>query len=501
VTAPLVHLDGREVGRPLRLAAEVIVVGSGPAGAAVAARLAAAGVRVLVLEEGHAHAPSSFEASGVRAMAALYRDLGTSIALGDNAMPYLQGRAVGGTSVINGAISWALPEEVHRGWVQADPALGDALPLEVLRGHERALSERLHITPTDPAVAGQKSERMAAGAERLGWSHRPIQRNVVGCRGSGRCLQGCPHGAKLSMDRSLLPDAVRDGAHIVSGVQVRRILTDAKGAYGVDGISAAGAAVEARASRGVVLAASAIQTPVLLRRSGILHGPVGDGLSGHPGVSVTGRFTEPVHNQRGATQGHEVTGLRHEGLKLETLGFDLSILGSRLPGAGRAFARRVAEADHYAVQGAAIRAVGRGTVRPGLTAPRVSFALPVEDVRTARRAVRRMGELLLAGGAEEVYPGVAGFDVVVRDPARMAAIDVDGPLTPKSYPMSVTHLFGTTRLGSDPAHNVVRPDFRHHTVPGLWVADSSVFPTNLGVNPQLPIMAVARACAEAILGG
>lgn len=331
---PLVHIDGRTVHATLRLAADVVIVGSGPAGATVAARLAVSGMRVLVLEEGHDHPPETFVESGVRAMSALYRDLGTSIALGDNPMPYLQGRAVGGTSVINGAICWEFPEEVHANWVAADPALGDALPLEALRAAEQQLSIRLEITGTDPTIAGRKARIMAEGADKLGLAHRPIRRNVVGCKGAGRCLQGCPHGAKLSMDRSLLPDAVRDGARIVSGVRVTRILTDAKGAYGVVGVSAGGAQVEVRASR-VVLAASAIQTPVLLRRSGILHGPVGDGLSGHPGVSVTGRFKDPVQNHRGATQGHEITGLRHEGLKLETLGFDRSILGSRIPGVGR----------------------------------------------------------------------------------------------------------------------------------------------------------------------
>ena len=82
----------------------------------------------------------------------------------------------------------------------------------------------------------------------------------------------------------------------------------------------------------------------------------------------------------------------------------------------------------------------------------------------------------------------------------MAAIEDEGPLDPKAYTMSMTHLFGTARLGSDPARSVVRPDFRHHHVPGLYVADSSVFPSNLGVNPQIAIMALAQLCAERLLG-
>ncbi len=487
-------LDGRQVRRRLRWMADVAVVGSGPAGAAVASALAAAGLDVVVLEEGHRHLPGELPASGVRAMAAAYRDLGTSVTLDRDPLPYLQGRAVGGTSVVNGAICWSFPEDVHRSWVAADGPLGEALPFEAIARHERALVERLHIRPTTPAEGGEKAARMAAGADALGWAHRPIRRNVSGCRGSGRCLQGCPHGAKLSMDRTLLPDAVRDGARVLSGVRVDRVTTDRRGASGVLGTTAAGAPVEVRVWRGVVLAASAIQTPELLLRSGLGQGPVGDHLSGHPGVSVTGRFDRDVGPLRGATQGHEVTGLRGQGLKFETLGFDASILASRLPGVGRALRERLDALDHHLVFGAALRTEGRGRVRAGWRRPRVWLPATPADQQLARSAARRLGELLLAAGATEVYVGLPDVPERVRDARELAPLDGPGPAPPRS----VTHLFGTARMGSDPATSVVRPDFRHHHVPGLWVADSSVFPTNLGVNPMLPILAVARCCAASV---
>lgn len=495
----LVALDGRALARTTRLACDVVVVGSGPGGATVARRLALAGVDVIVVEEGLHVTPAEFPASGVRAMAALYREMGTSIALGAAPMPYLQGMAVGGTSVINGAISWQLPREIYDAWVAEDPALADALPWEGLAAAEAEIERRLNVRPTEPEIAGDKNLLMARGAEALGLAHRPIRRNVTGCRGSGRCLQGCPHGAKLSMDQSFLPDAVARGARIVAGVRIERVLVDGKGAYGVAGVARGGGAVEVRARRAVVVAAGAIQTPTLLRTSGLVHGPVGDRLSAHPGVSVTGRFAEPVRPQRGATQGHEITGLRHEGLKLEVLGFDLGILATRLPGAGAELAARLAAADHHVVWGAAVRARSLGTVRPGPVGPIVRYTLSPDDLRIVRRGVRRIGEVMLAAGATEVYPGVPGFDAVVRDPGRMAALDDEAPLDPRAYSMVMTHLFGTARLGSDPAKSVVRPDFRHHQVPGLYVADASVFPTNLGVNPQIAIMTLAQRCAEGLV--
>ena len=194
-------LEGRTLKAEHRNQFDFVVVGSGPAGATVAHRLAHGGASVAVVEDGPRVLPHQFPADGFTAMAQLYRDMGSSVLTGNAPMPFVQGRVVGGTSVVNGAISWRFPKDVYREWVHADEQLGDALPWAAIEGALDQVEQELNIAPTDPAVQGANNDLLADGAEALGIEHRPIRRNVRGCRGLGQCLQGCPEGHKLSMDQ------------------------------------------------------------------------------------------------------------------------------------------------------------------------------------------------------------------------------------------------------------------------------------------------------------
>ncbi|MCA9666085.1 MAG: GMC family oxidoreductase N-terminal domain-containing protein, partial [Myxococcales bacterium] len=112
--------SGRAITRAHRERADCVVVGSGPAGAAAARELTARGLSVVIVEEGALVAPRDAAADGFSAMVQLYRDLGATVALGRSVLPLVTGRAVGGTSVVNGAISWRLPRDVHAEWCDAD---------------------------------------------------------------------------------------------------------------------------------------------------------------------------------------------------------------------------------------------------------------------------------------------------------------------------------------------------------------------------------------------
>jgi choline dehydrogenase-like flavoprotein len=105
--------------------------------------------------------------------------------------------------------------------------------------------------------------------------------------------------------------------------------------------------------------------------------------------------------------------------------------------------------------------------------------------------------MFFAAGAREVWPGVYGVPTVLTSPDQLKLVQ-QAPLDPRCYSFVSTHLFGAARMGPDANKTVIGTDFSTHDVDNLYVVDSSLFPTNLGVNPQHSIMGIARLAATTI---
>jgi choline dehydrogenase-like flavoprotein len=162
---------------------------------------------------------------------------------------------------------------------------------------------------------------------------------------------------------------------------------------------------------------------------------------------------------------------------------------------GTELSKRLASFANVAVWVAQIRMRAEGTVSTQWDGrDLVRYTPTEEDMGSVRKALATIAHLLLDAGARELWAGVHGVPSILtsRDEVRLLE---EGPLDPRCYAFIATHLFGAARMGPDPRGSAVGLDFQTHEARGLYVVDSSVFPTNLGVNPQHSIMALSRLAA------
>jgi choline dehydrogenase-like flavoprotein len=418
-------------------------------------------------------------------------------------IPVLQGCAVGGTTVINGAIIHRLPEPIHAQWERRG-AIDELLSYRALDDVYRRMDQELGVDTTPAPALGRNNELMRDGLTGIGMHGNVIRRNVSGCEGSARCNQGCPGGRKQSMNVSYIPRSVAAGARVYATCRAERIIVRLGRVAGVEGRyrhpveGGRGPLLRVMARHAVVVAASAIQTPNFLKHNGIgrRSGLVGEGLTSHPGTSVMAVFDSKVDMWRGATQGFETTELWDERLKLESVATPLEIAAARLPGYGRPLMERIATLGHVTQWGVQGRARTRGRVRPGWGGrASIRYDMQPDDVAIYRRGVRLLTRAAFAAGAREVYPNVHGLPDRVTSPDQIDAIERLSD-DPRRFHFIMAHLFGTAVMHPDPSRGVVDAEGQSHELPGLYVADSSVFPTNMGVNPQHTIGAVAWRFGE-----
>jgi choline dehydrogenase-like flavoprotein len=472
---------------------DVVVVGSGAGGAAAARVLAEAGLSVVVLEEGEHHDRGSYSADPLEALPMLYRDSGLTACEGRPVIPLPVGRCVGGTTVINSGTVFRAPEDVLVAW--RDEHGIDWAP--DLAGEFEALERDLRVAPVDPATAGRNAELCRAGAEAIDAANGPLLRNAGDVTCCGTCPMGCELDAKQAAHVSELPRACAAGAVVRPGVRVTEVIVENGRAVGVRGRAARnGGTYEAR-SRAVVLAGGALGTPELLLRQGLANssGEVGRRLRIHPACWVGARFDEEVRGWDGVMQSWHVGEWQSRGLFLEATFTPFAFGAHWLPGAGDEFMRRVERYADLAIIGVHLsdRSEGRLRVRGG--ALRIGYRLTDDDAARLRFGIARAADIHFAAGAREVYPQVGALPVL--EPGEQRHVE-NGRFRPADLRLEAFHPMGTVRMGSDPGGSVVSPSGESHDVPGLFVADASLFPSSLRVNPMLTVMACARRVARGL---
>ncbi len=494
--------------------ADVAIIGSGAGGGVTAEILTAAGLRVVIVEEGGLHSSRHFRMREAEAYPKLYQE-SAARKTRDKGINILQGRTVGGSTTVNWTSSFRTPPATLAHW-QERYGLRDYSPAALAPWFER-MEARLQIAdwPTPPNA---NNALLRQGAERLGIHTAAIRRNVNGCWNLGYCGMGCPTNAKQSMLVTTIPAALTAGATLLTRARAERLVFKGDRAEHVllaaldaDGIGTTGRSVTLRA-RHVVVAGGAINSPGLLLRSGA---PDPDRLLGkrtflHPTLVSAGRFAQPVEGYAGAPQtiysDHFLDTLPvggPAGYKLEVPPLHPLLLSTTLAGFGAAHAeamRHFANAQgmlallrdgfHAGSQGGAV------LLRPDGSAE-LDYTMTDYLWDGARRALLTMAEIQFAAGALAVMPmHEMGRHYASWREAKEAIAAL--PMAPLLTRVASAHVMGGCTMAATGRDGVVAPDGRYRELANVSVHDGSLFPTSIGANPQLSIYAIAARLADGL---
>lgn len=492
------------------LLTDVVIVGSGPAGATAAWDLARAGREVVVLEEGGDFTGLKLTQRDGRMYDQLYMERGGRMTA-DMGVTVLSGRVLGGGGVINASDVVPASDGVWRNWA-GRRGLADYAPEKMAPYARRALADLHANTPRDEQI-NRNNRLLRDGARALGLRGEIMQHNREGCAGLGTCMIGCPVNAKRNPRFVAIPAAIEAGARFLTRARAVRIedagqelKTVVARKLDADGYRE-GEELRVRA-RKVIVAGSAIASPQLLLRSGIGNEHVGRHLSLQPQLPVVAYFRDDVEFFKGIPQLFAIT--EHEdldhaehgwwGFRVETIAATPGLTAALLPlfgVAGKAIMTRYAQAA-AALCLTPDEPVGRIEVeRSGRL--RIHYPLGDEQGARLRAAAKVAARAYLAAGAEEVLvPTVPAARV--RSEADLAQIDALS-LRPASAPLVSAHQQGGCRMAPSPKDGAADPDGQVYGTRGVHVFDSALFPTSASSHTMTPIITVAHRLADRLLAG
>jgi len=507
----------RDLTADATVSADVCIVGSGCGGATVAHKLAERGVDVVVLEQGGHYPTGSFDQDELNMNAKLSaeRSLKTSA---DGGTTLLYGHNVGGASVHYWADSFRTPADRLALWAERYG----------VTGHDHAtltpawdeLTETLSVQEAPDEYFNRMNLLVRQAAATLGWQGDRVPSARRNCQRSGHCMQGCVYEAKRSQLVTHLRTAVANGARIYADVRALRL------EHGEGRVRSLRAAVIDRARAGpsgvtltirakaFVLAAGGYNSAAFLMRNdlGRRLPALGKGFGFNPSPMVHALYDEDIVLWRNIPAAFGIDEFRlarydqrgryaEGGYLLMPNQVQPAMLAATLPMIGDAhgawmrqlprIGSTIGWIDDHPDELGEIRVDSRG-------ATRVHY--PFGPVTTAmlRDLVRKQLRLHFAAGATRAV--VSGSQALEFRPGDRLD-PVDGlAVTASGLFMGAPHPSGGCAMGGSATTSVVDSSHRVHGFGNLFVADSSVFPTAVSVDPSFTIMAFSYVAAQQVMG-
>ena len=488
---------------------DVAIIGSGAGGGAAAAtlaRLAQAGKRVVVFEKGPQHDPRTFNGQELEMASRLYAS-GGAMATVDHTVTLAMSEGVGGSTIVYTGTSVLPPKRIIDAWNLPGITHTDL----VARAEQFKVDNGVHLVPDDEI--NDNNQLFALGCRKLGWHPERFPVNTRNCKGAGLCNLGCPSNNKQGTAVVQLPAAQAQGVEIVSRAMVHHLAAAAGGGLLDVEVSAAtqppGPASQwapghyAVQAKVVVVACNAVQSPALLLRSGLGRDlpALGRYFTCQPAHILVGEHPQPISNY----VGHPKSWLWDERIEqdhyfLEACMYFPFVTAKNMTGFGPEHERFLKNFER--LQMILVLACDEALPEHRVTIDaqgraQVHYSLTPRTITSMVKATRAAAQIFFAAGAVAVHaPSARPTLIEASEEAQLESRIHEKFFKPGAVSVSAAHLMGGCRLGTDVQTSVCRPDGQVHGIPWLYVADSSLFPTALELNPYLTVMALAQHVAE-----
>ncbi len=486
---------------------DVVIVGSGAGGGTVAQELAPLvreGRRGVVLEQGSRIREEELTGRELDMSEALYEESGGFLTA-DGSMTLAFGRTYGGSTAVYTGTSLIAPRRVIEGWDVP------GLEHEDIERRSRRHADDNNVHLLEDRLINENNRLFVEGCRGAGYEALQFPLNIKGCRGSSLCNLGCPNQAKQGTNRVQLPVAERAGVEVVTRAEVVRIedrslvveVSEAPPAGKGPPSEWAPGAYRVRAGI-VVVAGGSIGSSALMLRSALLARlpRLGEGFTCHPAHILVAEHPREITNDVGHPKSYYMDRAEEEGYVLETCMYFPFVTAKNLTGFGadhsrlmRAFPRLqmiLVLACDRAIPGNRITVDRAGK-------PFVHYHFTPGVIRSLVLATRASAKIFFAAGAVRVHAPSANPPLIeARDAARVDELVHERHFKLGKVSISAAHLMGGCGMGRTAADSVTDAWGRVHGVPWLRVADSSLFPDALQINPYLTVMALADRVAEAV---
>lgn len=486
---------------------DIVIVGSGAGGGTVAHELApmvAQGVKVLVLEQGAKLEDHEFTGREIEMADSLYED-GGGFLTADGAMTLAFGRAYGGSTVVYTGTSLIAPDRIIRGWYVPGLEHGD-----IERRSQKYMAQNdVHFLPR--VLINDNNKLFVSGCLRAGFRAEQFPLNLRGCRGSSLCNLGCPNAAKMGTHRVQLPAAERQGVEVVTRAEVLRIEDRSlvvrvhEKPDGTKGLPSSWAPGEYRVTaRMIVSAAGSIGTSALLLRSPATRAipGVGQRFTCHPAHILLAEHDHAITNDVGHPKSYYVDRAADDGFVLETCMYFPFITAKNMTGFGEPHSKLMRAFPR--LQMILVLACDKAVPENRITVDEkgkavVHYTFTPGVIRSLVSATRASARIFFAAGAQRVHAPSAEPPLIERENAyRIDDLITEKHFLPGRISISAAHLMGGASMGQE-GIGVTDSWGRVYGLPWLRVADASLFPDSLEINPYLTVMALADRVAEGVL--